>query len=97
MKIGYTYILSNNKNTVVYVGVTANIVKRVYEHKQKLVEGFSKKHKLSKLVYFESFDDIRDAIAREKVIKKWDLDKKLDLIRKENESFSDLYSQIEGL
>ena len=97
MKIGYTYILSNNKNTVVYVGVTANIVKRVYEHKQKLVEGFSKKHKLSKLVYFESFDDIRDAIAREKVIKKWDLDEKLDLIRKENKSFSDLYSQIEGL
>ncbi|AXA34760.1 GIY-YIG nuclease family protein [Francisella adeliensis] len=89
-KIGYIYILSNTKNNIVYVGVTANIVKRVHEHKQKLVEGFTKKHKLDKLVYFESYDDIRLAIAREKVLKKLDMDSKLNLVKKENPKFEDL-------
>lgn len=89
-KIGYIYILSNKKNNIVYVGVTANIVKRVHEHKQKLVEGFTKKHKLDKLVYFESYDDIRLAIAREKVLKKLDMDSKLNLVKKENPKFEDL-------
>ena len=90
-KIGYTYILSNKSNSVVYVGVTANIVKRVYEHKQKLVEGFTKKHNLDKLVYFETYDDIRLAITREKILKKLDMSLKLDLVKKENPSFDDLH------
>ncbi|QLE80005.1 GIY-YIG nuclease family protein [Francisella sp. Scap27] len=89
-KIGYIYILSNKKNNIVYVGVTANIVKRVHEHKQKLVEGFTKKHKLDKLVYFENYDDIRLAIAREKVLKKLDMDSKLNLVKKENPKFEEL-------
>jgi putative endonuclease len=91
-KIGYTYILSNKSNSIVYVGVTANIVRRVHEHKQKLVEGFAKKHNLDKLVYFETFDDIRLAIAREKVLKKLDMDSKLKLVKKENPSFDDLHA-----
>ena len=90
-KIGYTYILSNKSNSIVYIGVTANIVKRVYEHKQKLVEGFAKKHNLDKLVYFETYDDIRLAIAREKQLKKLDMDAKLNLVKKENPSFDDLH------
>jgi putative endonuclease len=90
-KIGYTYILSNKSNSVVYVGVTANIVKRVYEHKQKLVEGFTKKHNLDKLVYFETYDDIRLAIAREKQLKKLDMDSKFNLVKKENPKIDDLH------
>ena len=90
-KIGYTYILSNKSNSIVYVGVTANIVKRVYEHKQKIIEGFTKKHNLDKLVYFETYNDIRDAIAREKQLKKWDMDLKLELVKKDNPVFDDLH------
>ena len=90
-KIGYTYILSNKSNSIVYVGVTANIVKRVYEHKQKIIEGFTKKHSLDKLVYFETYNDIRDAIAREKQLKKWDMDLKLELVKKDNPVFDDLH------
>ncbi|MFT4694717.1 MAG: putative endonuclease [Francisella sp.] len=90
-KIGYTYILSNKSNSVVYVGVTANIVKRVYEHKQKLIEGFTKKHNLDKLVYFETYDDIRLAIAREKQLKKLDMDSKFNLVKKENPKIDDLH------
>ena len=90
-KIGYTYILSNKSNSVVYVGVTANIVKRVYEHKLKLIEGFTKKHNLDKLVYFETYDDIRLAIAREKQLKKLDMDSKFNLVKKENPKIDDLH------
>jgi len=91
IKIGYVYILSNKKNTVLYVGVTSNIIKRVYDHKQKNVEGFTKKHNLDKLVYFETYNDIRDAIAREKKLKKWDLDSKIELVTKDNSTLKDIY------
>ncbi len=86
----YVYILTNKRNTVFYIGVTNNIVKRVYEHRMELVEGFTKKYKVKKLVYVEEFKDINEAIRREKLLKTWNRVWKLDLIRKVNPSFEDM-------
>ena len=66
----YVYILTNYEQTTLYVGVTNNLVRRIWEHKEKLVEGFSKKYNLTQLVYYEIFSDISDAITREKKIKR---------------------------
>ena len=93
-KQGYVYILTNTKNTVLYTGVTSNLVKRVYEHKNKMVQGFTKKYNLHKLVYYEVFDDMVDAIVREKQIKGWLRSKKLLLIEKVNPNWADLYTSI---
>ncbi|WP_371378922.1 GIY-YIG nuclease family protein [Thalassotalea aquiviva] len=71
MKQPAIYIISNESNTVIYVGVTSNLLQRVLQHKQKLTEGFSKRYNLEKLVYFELFDDIDSAIYREKRLKRW--------------------------
>jgi len=95
-KQGYIYILSNHSNTVLYVGVTSDIVKRVYEHKQKLVKGFTSKYNISKLVYYECFDDVENAIAREKQIKGGSRKKKEELIESLNPGWEDLYSSISG-
>ena len=93
-KTGYVYIITNQYNTTFYVGVTFNIVKRVYEHKNKLVDGFSKKYDLKKLVYFEQSDSIESAILREKFIKGKKRKYKLELIRSANPDFSDLSETI---
>jgi len=93
-KIGYVYILTNIKNTVLYTGVTSNLVKRVYEHRNKLVDGFTKKYRLYKLVYFEICDDIVNAIAREKQIKGYLRNKKIELIEKDSPDWKDLYESI---
>ena len=74
-----------------YTGVTSDLIKRVYEHKEKFVEGFTKRYNVDKLVHFEVFDDIKNAIAREKQIKGGSRQKKIDLITKNNESWEDLY------
>ena len=71
MKDYYVYILSNKANTVLYIGVTNNLERRIYEHKNGVLEGFTKKYNVHKLVYFEMCGDIKDAIAREKQLKKW--------------------------
>jgi len=92
MKISYVYIITNRRNGTLYVGVTNNIVRRIYEHKQKLIEGFSKKYFLDKLVFVESFSDINDAIQAEKRIKGWIRIKKLALIEKSNPEWLDLDS-----
>jgi putative endonuclease len=76
--------MTNKNNTVLYTGVTNNLHKRVYEHKEKLVEGFTKKYNVVKLVYYEIFDDPENAIAREKQIKAGSRQKKLDLINSMN-------------
>jgi len=83
-KTGYVYIISNKTNTTLYTGVTSNLQKRIYEHKEKLVEGFSKKYNLNKLVYYEVFDEIQNAIDREKQIKNYKRQKKQDLINQMN-------------
>lgn len=86
----YVYILTNVYNTVFYIGVTNNIVKRVFEHKAGVVEGFTKKYKVKKLVYLEEYNDIKEAIAREKQLKNWHRDWKINLIKKINPEFKDL-------
>ena len=90
----YVYILTNKINTVFYIGVTSNLVKRVYEHKQKFVEGFTKTYNVDKLVYFECTNDIESAIKREKQLKNWHRDWKINLIKEKNLYFKDLYDDI---
>jgi putative endonuclease len=86
----YIYIMTNELNTVLYTGVTNDLEKRAEEHKLKLIEGFTKKYNINKLVYYEVFDDINDAIAREKQIKAGSRQKKIDLIASINPSWKDL-------
>ena len=93
-KQGFVYLLTNKVNTVIYTGVTSDLKKRVYEHKEKLADGFTKKYNINKLVYYEVFADIRDAILREKQIKAGSRAKKLDLIRAINPGYKDLYDEI---
>jgi putative endonuclease len=93
-KYGYVYIMANIHNKVFYVGVTGNLKKRVYEHKSKITKGFTKKYNLNKLVYFEVSNDISAAIAREKQIKNWHRDWKINLIKQINPEFKDLYADL---
>lgn len=90
----YLYILASKKNGTLYIGVTNKLVKRIYEHKNELVEGFSKKYKVHDLVYFEEYKDVDEAISREKRLKKWNRAWKIKLIEINNPSWSDLYSKI---
>ena len=93
-KKGYVYIITNTANTVLYIGVTSNLPKRIFEHKSKLIDGFSKKYNLNKLVYFEVSDSITSAIAREKYIKGKVRQYKIDLIQSQNPKWKDLYESI---
>lgn len=86
----YVYILTNWNNEVMYVGVTNNLERRLYEHKQKLIDGFTKKYNLNKLVYFEETNSVLVAIEREKEIKKWRREKKNALVLKDNSQWTDL-------
>ena len=90
----FVYILSNYKRNVIYIGVTHNLRKRVWEHKEKLVEGFTKKYRVTDLVYFENFNDPLSAIKREKQLKNWTRRKKDALIVKINPDYKDLYPTI---
>ena len=91
----YVYIMGNERPTL-YIGVTNDLVRRVYEHKQGFVKGFTKKYGLHKLLYFEEFSSIEDAIVREKRLKHWNREWKLDLIQKINPSLRDLYPEVAG-
>ena len=86
--------MTNKNNTVLYTGVTNNLIKRVYEHREKLVEGFTKRYNINKLVYYEEFSDILSAIEREKQIKAGSRQKKLELINKTNLEWRDLYLEM---
>ena len=90
----YVYIMTNKYNTVLYTGVTNDLIRRVYEHKNKLVEGFTAKYNLTKLVYYEIFKDVKEAINREKQIKGWKREKKEKLIKGFNPDWKDLYEEI---
>ena len=85
----YVYILTNKNNKVIYVGVTNSLRRRLYEHKSEQIEGFTKKYHLHKLVYFEEYSDINDAIAREKQIKRWKRAKKNWLVETLNPNWID--------
>ena len=89
---GYVYLMTNRANTVIYTGVTSDLKKRAYEHRNKLLEGFTKKYNVGKLVYYECFDSIEDAIVREKQIKAGP--KKIQLIQAKNPLLKDLYEGI---
>ena len=86
----YVYILSNITNSTLYVGMTNDLKRRLYEHKNKLVPGFTEKYNVSKLVYYEKTTDVNAAIQREKNLKKWNREWKLELIKKNNPLFKDL-------
>ena len=88
------YIMTNFHNSVLYIGVTNNLLRRVVEHKRKINKGFSSMYNLKKLVYFEITSSIEDAINREKQLKNWKRKWKMDLIRKSNPEFKDLSSDI---
>jgi putative endonuclease len=93
-KQGFIYILTNEFNTVFYTGVSSNLVKRVWEHKNNAVDGFTKKYCVHKLVYYEVLDNIEIAIEREKYIKGKKREFKKKLIEKDNSSYEDLYKTI---
>ncbi len=90
MKNYYIYLLTNWNNKVMYVGMTNNLERRVYEHKNKLVNGFTKRYNINKLVYFEETSDVNAAISREKEIKKWRREKKDSLVLSINQEWKDL-------
>jgi putative endonuclease len=94
MKLYWVYILASKRNGTLYTGVTNDIFDRVYTHKQKLVDGFTKKHNVCQLVYMEEFNDINEAIHREKCIKKWNREWKLRLIEEHNPDWRDLYEDF---
>ena len=88
----YLYILTNKKNGTLYIGVSNDLERRMFEHKNKLIDGFTKRYGLDKLIYFETFQYINDAIKREKNMKKWKRQWKIDLIIKDNPNWNDLSS-----
>ena len=94
-KIYYIYIAASKRNGTLYIGVTSNLKKRIYEHKESLSDGFTKKYKVDKLVYFETTNDVNSAIQREKQMKKWKREWKIKLIEKENSCWIDLYYNLE--
>ena len=91
MKNYYVYILSSKRNGTLYTGVTSNLVKKVYEHRNELVEGFTKQYRVYNLIWYEMHESAESAINREKQIKKWKRDWKLKLIEKENHNWTDRY------
>ena len=86
--------MSNHKNGTLYIGVTSNLPARVFEHKSELIEGFTKKYHLHNLVYYEVYEDVRSSITREKQLKKWKRNWKINLIKKMNPQWRDLYPDI---
>jgi len=93
-KISYIYIMANKPKGVLYIGVTSNLVNRAYQHKNNLIAGFTSQYNLYFLVYYEIFDNIREAITREKQLKNWKRQWKIELIEKENPDWKDLYYEI---
>lgn len=90
----YVYLLASQKNGTLYTGVTSDLVKRVWQHKNNVVEGFSKKYHVHLLVWYEVHNEIESAITREKQIKEWKRVWKLELIEKTNPTWNDLYNEI---
>lgn len=90
----YVYILASRKHGTLYVGVTNDLLRRVFEHREHLAEGFTKKHDVTKLVYFEPFENIEAAIVREKRLKVWKRDWKIKLIEESNPEWVDLFESL---
>jgi putative endonuclease len=90
------YILASRPGGAIYIGATSDLVRRVWEHRQGFVEGFTKKYNIHRLVHFETYDDVRDAIQREQTMKHWRRDWKAALIERDNPDWRDLYDEIIG-
>ena len=90
----YVYILASGQNGTLYIGVTNDLVKRVFMHKKKMIQGFTSQYNVDKQVYFEATTDVHTAIRREKQLKKWNREWKLELIEKSNPEWKDLYEEI---
>ncbi|MBI2459133.1 MAG: GIY-YIG nuclease family protein [Parcubacteria group bacterium] len=90
----YVYLLASKRNGTLYIGVTSNLADRIDKHKQGIYDGFTKKYKVDKLVYCEVYNDVRDAINREKQLKNWQRKWKIELVEKENSTWRDLYNEI---
>ncbi len=90
----YVYIMASRRNGTLYIGITNNLIRRVYEHKQKIIEGFTKRYNVTMLVYFEIFSNPQDAIRREKQLKAGSRKKKIQLIEKANPNWKDLYDEL---
>lgn len=93
-KYYYVYILTNNYNTVFYIGITSDLIKRVWQHKNKQAEGFTQKYNINKLVYYDFYEDVAYALKREKTMKNLVRRKKIALIKCKNPLFKDLYKEI---
>ena len=91
---GWVYIVTNRPNGTLYIGVTSDMARRAWEHREGVVEGFTKRHALKRLVYAERHEDIRDAIRREKRLKRWPRQWKINLIRTDNPDWRDLYDRL---
>lgn len=94
MKKSYVYILSNKNRTVIYIGVTGDLIKRISDHQNGVGSDFTRKYKLKDLIYFEEFTDIIQAISREKQLKNWRKEWKWDLIKEFNPELKDLFSEL---
>jgi len=90
----YVYILASQKNGTLYIGVTSDLIKRIWQHKTGFYSGFTKKYNVKLLVYYEIFSDIKEAIHREKVLKGWKRNKKIALIEQTNQEWEDLYEKL---
>jgi putative endonuclease len=90
----YVYILASAKHGTIYIGVTNDLIRRVFEHKERLVPGFTKDHGINKLAYYEVFDDPESAIVREKRLKRWKRDWKIELTERDNPDWDDLYPPL---
>jgi putative endonuclease len=95
-KTYYVYILASKPNGTLYIGVTSDLIRRIYEHKNKIVDGFTSKYNVDRLVYFEAGTDAEGAISREKELKRWRRSWKIQLIGSKNPSWKDLYPQLLG-
>ena len=94
MKTYYVYILASKRNGTLYIGMTNDLLRRVQEHKHDVLSGFTKKYKVHSLVHYEPTSDVNSAIHREKQLKKWKRDWKIDLIKKHNPQWNDLYEML---
>lgn len=90
----YVYILAKRRNGTLYIGITNDLIKRIYEHKNDIIEGFTKKYRIHSLVYYEETGDINSALTREKRMKKWKRQWKIELIEKDNPEWKDLYPSL---
>ena len=97
MQFSYVYIVTNKRRGVMYIGVTTDLIRRVSEHRQSLIPGFSKRYNCTRLVWYEVHEDVRMAIQKEKSLKRWYREWKIALVENGNPAWRDLFSEMSGL